>query len=230
MKICWDNLEKLRYSKRTGKWYTKKWQAYVYCDNCLICNEPFFSKEINGSKKYCSSDCYHKDYKGDKHHMKKEEQKQWFKINNPMFKKETKEKISEIRKEWHRKNPDFLKGDKNPMFTHNIDFKGDKNPNYGNGDKISGEKHWNWQGGKSFEPYCQIWTKEYKEEIKERDNYQCKNFSCEGKTQGLCVHHIDYNKKNCHPLNLITLCISCNTKANFNRGFWKNYYETILLL
>ena len=88
----------------------------------------------------------------------------------------------------------------------------------------------NWKGGISKEPYCQEWGKWLKEEIKERDNFQCKNPGCDKeitKTNLLCTHHIDYNKKNCSCDNLITLCKGCNSKANFNREYWKNLYSEL---
>jgi hypothetical protein len=43
------------------------------------------------------------------------------------------------------------------------------------------------------------------------------------------VHHIDYNKKNCKEENLITLCKWCNLRANYNRNYWKTYYQNKLL-
>jgi len=90
-----------------------------------------------------------------------------------------------------------------------------------------GEKNANWKGGISLEPYCFEFTKDLKEFIKERDFYKCRNPNCvNGKH--LCVHHVDYNKKNCILENLITLCFSCNSKANFNREFWVEYYQNLL--
>ena len=82
------------------------------------------------------------------------------------------------------------------------------------------EKHWNWQGGISFEPYSVDWTETLKRSIRERDNYICQLCSQYGNT----VHHIDYNKENCNPANLITLCKKCNSVVNYNREFWKNYF------
>ena len=35
------------------------------------------------------------------------------------------------------------------------------------------------------------------------------------------VHHIDYDKKNCVSNNLITLCIPCHMKTNYNRSYWQ---------
>ena len=95
--------------------------------------------------------------------------------------------------------------------------------------KMSGSGNPNWKGGISFEPYCAVWKdNEYKMSIRKRDRHKCKNPLCEGNSKKLCVHHIDYNKKNCRPKNLITLCFSCNAKANFNRDFWQKHYEKII--
>ena len=92
----------------------------------------------------------------------------------------------------------------------------------------SGENHYNWQGGKTFEPYCIDWTKEYKDYIKERDGYKCLNPCCKNNSKNLICHHINYNKKDCDPFNVITLCNSCNVEANFNRGWHKKWYEAII--
>ncbi len=56
-----------------------------------------------------------------------------------------------------------------------------------------------WKGFIKQEPYCQIWTKEYKEFIKERDGWKCLNPKCWKTSKTICGHHIDYNKKNCEP-------------------------------
>jgi DNA-directed RNA polymerase subunit RPC12/RpoP len=94
--------------------------------------------------------------------------------------------------------------------------------------RISGADHPNWKGGISCEPYCQDWTKEYKEFIKERDGYKCLNPYCFRNSNRLCIHHIDYDKKNCKPSNLITLCTSCNSYANKDRGWHKDWYNAII--
>jgi len=94
---------------------------------------------------------------------------------------------------------------------------------------ISGDRHWNWRGGIDCEPYCDAWAdSEYKESIKKRDGYMCLNPECNKITNTLCIHHIDYIKKNCHPFNLITICISCNVKANQNREWHKEWYRAII--
>jgi len=86
-----------------------------------------------------------------------------------------------------------------------------------------------WKGGISCEPYCDAWAdKVYKEDIKARDNYECQNPDCWRTSNRLILHHIDYNKKNCHPFNLITLCRSCNSRANADRAWHKEFYENIM--
>lgn len=98
MKICWDNLECLRYSKKTDKWY-KGNTTYIYKDSCLTCGNDFLANSrIDGY--YCSVGCKNK-------HIPPNNKGK----NNPMYSKchtdETKEKISTNRK-------GILKGDSNP--------------------------------------------------------------------------------------------------------------------
>jgi len=94
---------------------------------------------------------------------------------------------------------------------------------------MSGESHPQWKGGISCEPYCEVWLdKDFKESIKARDNHKCQNPLCSGEFKKLCVHHIDYNKKHCHPQNLITLCVSCNGKANKDREWHTAFYKEIM--
>ncbi len=87
--------------------------------------------------------------------------------------------------------------------------------------KLKGNKSYLWKGGISFEPYSIDWTETLRRSIRERDNYICQLCSQYGNT----VHHIDYNKLNCNPANLITLCKNCNTKVNHNRSYWLNYLK-----
>jgi len=83
------------------------------------------------------------------------------------------------------------------------------------------EKNPNWKGGKSFEPYPTVWTKELKTRIRKRDGFTC--FMCG--ENGYDVHHIDYDKENCNPENLITLCRSCHAKTHHNRDSWLRFFE-----
>ena len=74
-----------------------------------------------------------------------------------------------------------------------------------------GENNPLWRGGYSYKDYCDIFkSNEFKNEIKERDEYKCSNPLCKGEYKRLAVHHIDYDKGNCHPHNLITVCVPLN--------------------
>ena len=78
----------------------------------------------------------------------------------------------------------------------------------------SGKNHWNWQDGKSFEPYTTDWTQTLKRSIRERDHYICQLCGKPQEDRALSVHHIDYDKENCNPNNLISLCRSCHMKIH----------------
>lgn len=107
-------------------------------------------------------------------------------------------------------------------------MKGKENP------KLQGEKHPQWLGGKSFEPYGVEFNKKLRKQIRGRDNYRCQecfrhqdelfNWS-KGKKDKLIVHHIDYNKKNNKPKNLISLCRTCHLQTNFDREDWIKYFQ-----
>jgi hypothetical protein len=95
--------------------------------------------------------------------------------------------------------------------------KGELNPQYGKKGYLSPS----WKGGISFEPYSVDWTKTFKRGIRERDKYTCR--VC-GREPAVCVHHTDYNKKNCNPSNLVTLCVHCHSKTTGNRKYWLDYF------
>ncbi len=144
------------------------------------------------------------------------------------FSEEHKRKISQAMKGKHWKIKDTSKmkkfGEKNPWWK-----RGKEHPFYGKKrskkdiEKFSGKNHYNWQGGKSFEPYTINWTETLKRSIRERNNYICQLCNQYGNT----VHHIDYDKKNCNLNNLITLCVRCNIKVNYNRNYWINYFSNV---
>jgi len=74
MKICWDNLEKLRYNQTTGRWYNdyistnnkKRSRSYIYQDGCLNCGDPFL-KQLGSIGKFCSAKCGDFWRRGKKH-------------------------------------------------------------------------------------------------------------------------------------------------------------------
>lgn len=90
-----------------------------------------------------------------------------------------------------------------------------------------GENSPSWQGGKSFEPYTVEFNETLKEQIRLRDGYRCQKCGCpeiENKEK-LSIHHIDYNKENCLPFNLISLCNRCNAAVNKNRKYWERHFR-----
>jgi len=95
-------------------------------------------------------------------------------------------------------------------------------------ERLRGEKCYLWQGGKSFEPYSTDWTKTLKRSIRERDHYTCQLCGALQENRAFSVHHIDYDKKNCNPNNLITLCLKCHMKTNFKRNYWVKLFISSL--
>lgn len=109
---------------------------------------------------------------------------------------------------------------KQKMRENHADVSGDKNPNFGKG--LHGESNPNWQGGKKVYGYIKNNPPQrnrkrdiiLSREIINRDE-RC--ILC-GNTSRLDAHHIEpwmeredlrYN-----PLNLVTLCRSCHTRAD----------------
>lgn len=97
-----------------------------------------------------------------------------------------------------------------------------------------GKKRWlrpednpGWLGGRSFEAYSINWTTTLKRSIRERDFYTCQVCKEPQGEEALSVHHIDYNKKNCNPRNLVSLCRACHARTNRNRKYWQNYFKPV---
>lgn len=64
MKICWDNLEKLRFNKRTGAWYTRSCTKYVEASACKTCGFPFLridEKQRQFPGEHCDRECFNND-------------------------------------------------------------------------------------------------------------------------------------------------------------------------
>ena len=66
-----------------------------------------------------------------------------------------------------------------------------------------------------------------KEQIRQRDRYRCQECSILQKKLNykLPVHHIDYNKNNNTPNNLISLCRPCHAKTSYKREDWTKYFK-----
>jgi len=79
-----------------------------------------------------------------------------------------------------------------------------------------GNKNPAWIDGRSYDKHYLPEFRRIRKEILKRD--KCCQI-CGGNNK-LCVHHINYNKDNNNPDNLLTLCNSCHSKTNHNRNRW----------
>jgi 5-methylcytosine-specific restriction endonuclease McrA len=71
------------------------------------------------------------------------------------------------------------------------------------------------------QPYPIGWDSRISRAIRRRDNYACQLCGLIGGKRAHPVHHIDYQKTNCDPRNLITLCRSCHGITNGDRPYWQ---------
>lgn len=63
--------------------------------------------------------------------------------------------------------------------------------------------------------YCDEWKdRQYRRDLL-KDH--CENVDCKGNYKKLDNHHIDLNKKNCHPLNIMTICYPCHSFLHNNK-------------
>jgi len=105
--------------------------------------------------------------------------------------------------------------------------KGKNNSMYGR----TREKAPRWLGGISFEPYSADFNKQFKKLIRERDGYKCQICGMPEieNNENLSCRHMDYDKKNNLPDNLISLCRVCHMKTNFNRDNWIKFFKELKL-
>jgi hypothetical protein len=88
----------------------------------------------------------------------------------------------------------------------------------------TGEGNGQWKGGISKEPYPTVWSFRLRESIRERDNRECQICGKRENGKHHDVHHIDYNKMNIDPVNLISVCHYCHGKTNYNREKWQDFF------
>lgn len=114
---------------------------------------------------------------------------------------------------------------KNKAAQLKIDRKGEKNPFFGKkhteetrriiSEANKGENNHSWKGGVGTLPYGVEFTRKFKKLIRERDNYTCRRCGITQEEYGrtICLHHLDHNKFNNDPSNLVVSCQSCNIWA-----------------
>lgn len=122
-----------------------------------------------------------------------------------------------------RKRPDLSKYNKKnkPLQI------GNKNGRWKKGYLTEGEKNGRWLGGISFIAYPKEFNIELKQLIRKRDKFKCKlcKKSQKQNKRKLDIHHIDYNKHNNKPENLISLCRVCHCQTSNNRNKWKKFFK-----
>ncbi len=151
-------------------------------------------------------------------------------MSGKKHKDKTKKKMSRIHKKMHKQG----KWETTAYWKNkNIPEKVKRKMSISRTGKCTGKDNASWLGGKSFEPYGIEFNNQLKESIRKRDNYRCQEcfkHQDELRTKSnrkykLNIYHIDYDKKNNHSENLISLCRSCHTQTNFKREDWINYFE-----
>ncbi|MBC8458288.1 MAG: hypothetical protein H8D67_09870 [Deltaproteobacteria bacterium] len=84
---------------------------------------------------------------------------------------------------------------------------------------VAGNKNPAWKGGIANWDYCSDWKSRSKA-IKDRDQWTCQLCKdCRKRwNHNLHVHHIDEDKTNNHPTNLISLCDQCHKPIHGNKN------------
>ena len=88
-----------------------------------------------------------------------------------------------------------------------------------------GEGNANWRGGKSFEPYGAGFNAALRRAIRERDEHTCQMCWALENGKAHACHHIDYDKTNNEPENLVALCAVCHSGTNSNRHYWTEFFQ-----
>ncbi len=145
-------------------------------------------------------------------------------------------------------NMDYLKGENNHLwkggdivaeclhchneFTYARNGKRDNNKRKFCSHKCSnvhncarGKDHYCYKDGSGYEPYCKEFVR-IREKIRARDNWHCRGCGVpqEEFEKALDVHHIDGDRLNNDPENLITLCRKCHgiAKKEMRRNYVRN--------
>lgn len=100
-------------------------------------------------------------------------------------------------------------------------------------EKHTGKNNGRWLGGKSFEPYCPKFNKEFKERVRDFYGRTCMicGISENELSEHLSVHHVDYDKEVCcnnkKPM-FVVLCRKHHSMVNNNRNTWAYIFKYII--
>jgi len=89
-----------------------------------------------------------------------------------------------------------------------------------------------WKNGISLENKPSELTDEYKQAIRKRDNFTCQfcGHTNNGEKQKLDIHHIDEDRHNNCPDNILTLCRDCHaeTRTIGDKVAWQRVYSSLM--
>lgn len=148
--------------------------------------------------------------------------------NNPMFGTISPRKGVIFSIKTRKKMSESHKGEKHHLFGKKHKKETIQKMSEWRKGKFSGEKSHFWKGGICKIKYTQDWTETLKRSIRERDKYICQLCNKPQEKKAHHVHHINYDKKNCSPSNLITLCCNCHGRMATNIEYWKEILKNII--
>ena len=172
---------------------------------CPQCNKEFntFPCRIKeGEGKYCSKDCANETRKG-----------------KPSW---NKGKTGEESHMFGKKRPDTTKRMMGNQYT--------KGKPWSEARIVAQELKTGMPYEKSVDEYTEDWPT-IRLSIYKRDKWICGvcNEKCvphnhPDTLHWICCHHTDYDKLNNDHKNLITLCLSCHARTNYDRREWREYF------
>jgi hypothetical protein len=147
--------------------------------------------------------------------------------NEPVF-KANKQKIYD-KPEWHEKMSNIVRESWNDPAVRKNRTRGLKEAFKRPGvlAKISGENSNFYRHGNGYCEYPKEFSPGLKEFVRGRDERMCQMPGCYlyQTEKKFPVHHIDYNRNNNNPSNLITLCVKCHVETTLGD---REYFELLL--
>jgi hypothetical protein len=182
----------------------KKYDKDLHIKECLVCK----SKVTRARSKFCSPQCQGINARGEKSVRYNKEKINCSECNieilkhpSIIFKTNFCSKICQNK--YHSKR---ISKENNPRFKDGV-----------------------WFGIIGSKGIYEGFTLKLKTEIRARDNYKCKVCGMNEETHKMKmhIHHIDYNKKNNNPNNLICVCRYCHGKIHGNEIEWQKILSKV---
>lgn len=191
--------------------HNPNWKGGLVDKVCVICSREYKVKRVHASSKYCSMKCVGISQKGKSRLISKNG-------SSENIIRKIAVKVCEVC------SKEYIKPS---AHAHRYYCCSKACSDIRRSKIMSDDANPNWKGGVSRIPYT--WDfRRISKKIIERDSYKCQNPNCCGTDKRMTTHHINHDKQDNSPLNLIALCSVCNSKANFNRPFWVLLYGEIM--